>query len=325
MYFVLPKSSRNQFAHDNYASEIVSTSTHIETSPISLLLLNADTATILSLSGREERISLEQLEVRFGKQKKPREGSSAANGGFVEYPMAGISSGTILSPDGAYSAHLADPRADGATALLLKPQSGIERLVVLRKGNDPVRDGALAGWFDSHTLAIVAYTEAEKKLYAADLDGSVREIAVLPDTVVFSSMRAQSFWYMTAVQGAGIEIPPKGPSELHRVSIDGKDVLMARDEKRVIFGLITDEQGRIVYSLDDGNSVLAGLDVPRGQVELGKRRALGMLPDGRVILREGFSISVFDPISDVTERIGELPEGDVRVFITSAKLDASSS
>lgn len=320
LYVVLPTAQRVDLANDT--SEIVSTSTQIMSLKSTLLLLNKETATILHLDGKEERLSLIQLKERFGTQATPRHGSNAANGGFVQYPQEGIASGALMSPDGAYSAHLADPRADGATAIILRPVSGIERLLVLRKGNEPLRDGAFAGWFDSHTMAIVAYTDAEKKLYAADLDGSVRAVATLPDTIVLSSMRAQSFWYMTAVQGAGIEVPPQGPSELHRVSVDGKDVLMARDEKRVIFGLLADEQGRIVYSMDDGSSVLAGLNIPQGQLDLGKRRALGILPTGQLILREGFNISVFDPITGITERIGELPEGDVQVFISSAQLDA---
>lgn len=320
-YFVSPKIQTDSVVVEGGVSEVVEVSAQT-TSSLSLVLVNKETATILSLNGKEERITLDQLDARFGKQKKPREGASAANGGYVQYPVSGVAPGAIVSPDGAYSAHLADPRADGATAIVLKPLSGIERLIVLRKGNEPLRDGAFAGWFDSQTMAIVAYTDTEKNVYAAGLDGSVRTLAALPDTVVLSSMRARSFWYMTAVQGAGIEVPPKGPSELHRVSIDGKDVRMARDEKRVIFGLIADEQGRIVYSMDDGSSVFAGLNVPQGQIELGKRRALGILPDGRLILREGFSLSLFDPITGSTERIGELPEGDVSVFITSAQLDA---
>ncbi len=290
------------------------------TSTVSLLLLNKDSATILHLDGKEERVSMSELEKRFGTAPRPSEGSNAANGGFAAYPMPGLTPGAVPSPDGAYSAHLADPRADGATAVLLKPAQGAERTVVLRKGNEPLRDGAFAGWFDARTMGIVAYTDAEKSLYAAGLDGSLRKLVTLPDDVALSSMRDGAFWYITATQGAGIEVAPQGPSELHRVSVDGKDVRMTREEKHVIFGLIADGKGRVVYSLDDGSAVLIGLDLPQGRMELGQRRPVGMLPDGRLVLREGYGLATFDPLTGDDKALGDLPEGDVQVFVTDVTL-----
>ena len=281
-----------------------------------VILLNQDSATFLHLDGSTERIPRGQLMARLASSTLPTEGIDVGNGESVPFPVTGLDPGSVPAPDGKHAAHLADPRADGATAIILSTPNGQSSTVVLREGNTPLRDGSFAGWFDPSTMAVVAYTETTKAVYTATLDGALLRLVTLPDNVTGSTVQAGAFWYMTAVLGQGIELPPQGPSELHRVTLDDKDVTMARESAHVITTVVAEDSARAVYMTDDGRSVLIGLNVPKGQVDLGQRHVVALLPDGRIVLRTGFSLVLYDPTSGVSTNLADLPEGDVQAFVT---------
>ncbi len=280
-----------------------------------LILLNQDSATIQHMDGKNERMLLDVFFKKFAQLTLPAEGSKLSNGIVTPFPDPKLDKGAIPSPDWKYTARLAEPRADGATSIFLKPKTQNARTIILREGNQPLRDGSFAGWFDEKNMAIVAYTDQNKSLYSAGLDGSLKKIAPMPDTVVMSTMRHGIFWYVTATLGQGIETPPSSPSELHRVTLDGKEVRMAREEKQVITGIMAEANGRIAYSLDNGEAVLSGLGLPNGQLNIGSRHPVVLVSNGHVIIRDGFFLMAFDPATGATSKLSEIPEGEISVFV----------
>jgi hypothetical protein len=122
-------------------------------------------------------------------------------------------------------------------------------------------------------------------------------------------------WYATAVQGEGLETPPKGPSELFRLAADGKAELVARDEKNVIISVITGPQRLLAYTLDNAQTFAMTAGQNASQVSLGKRRPLMFLPDGNLLARDGFDLVLIALPSGTPVKIGSLPEGSVSVFL----------
>jgi len=284
-----------------------------------VLLANADSVTLLSPSGKAER----QASVDFWKSadpaKLPSEGSLAANGSNSYFLSPEQASGTresFLSPDRRYVARLGAPKRDNAAALeVIQAREAPQTIVLRDRRGKALSDAALLGWIGPRTLAIVAVATSSRGLFTADLNGTLRQIAQLPDNVIYAEARGGAVWYATAQLGEGLESSPKGPSELRRISPDGQDVLAARDELRVFQVAVPDGAGHVMYSTDDGQAFYLKIGDETTRKALGKRHPLAYMPGGKLLLRDGFDLVAADPESGGSSVVAALPEGEVRVFV----------
>lgn len=289
------------------------------------VLVNPLGVTLVHLGGSTERLTFDQFETRVPLAQQPYEGSSVANGAPVYFRAAPQATSTdvgIPSPDKRYVAKFDTPKSDGATVLELIRSTEKPRTFTLRTAaGQPLRDAYLLGWFDASRIAIAAIATSSRAVYSVSLQGASSHLVDLPDTTVAVNARAGAVWYLTAVIGEGIESSPTGPSEVHRVTIDGIDRFVARNERRVIVSVIPDafhssSTQRVALTMDDGQSCLLqeiGRS-PSSCPSIGKLRPLFFLPDGRLLVRDGFEIHQFDPTSQTSVKLGDLPEGTVDLF-----------
>jgi hypothetical protein len=251
-------------------------------------------------------------------QRLPAEGSAAANGSGVFLFSPEQASGTresYLSPDRRYVARLGEPKRDNAANVEVYQAREAPQSIVLRdRRGKALTDVFLLGWIGPRTLAAMAVATSSRGLYAVEINGSVRQIAQLPDDIVYAEARAGAVWYATAKLGEGLESAPSGPSEIRRITPAGDDALVSRDESRVYQIVVPDGGNRLMYSQDDGQSYLMTIG-QEGTKQLGKMRPLGFLPDGRLLMREGFNLVVYDPDKSEPQSLADLPEGEVKVFV----------
>lgn len=284
-----------------------------------ILLANADSVTLIDPSGKTERLALADFWTRESAEKLPAEGSDAANGSRAYLLSPEQASGThetFLSPDRRYVARLGEPKRDNAASLEIVQGREAPQTIVLRdRRGKALSNSVLLGWVGPRTLAVMAVATSSRGLFTVELNGSLKQIAQLPDDIVYAEARAGAVWYATAQLGEGLESAPKGPSELHRVMPDGQDVLAARDELRVFQVAVPDRKGNLMYTTDDGQAFHLTVGDEKTRKALGKLRPLAFLPDGKLLLRDGFDLVISDPVSGKSSRIMALPEGDVRVFV----------
>jgi len=58
-----------------------------------------------------------------------------------------------------------------------------------------------------------------------------------------------AFWYVTVAPSQGIELPPRGPSAIHRIGWIRKMLLGAQDADNAIDGLLPGDGGRFAYTV----------------------------------------------------------------------------
>lgn len=292
-----------------------------------LILVNESAVTLMAADGAVERMSVEEFTLRTKGHRLPYEGSSVANGAVVLFQASSSLSGAtkpLVSPDGSSSAFRAPAQADDTSVVMIARKGGEPQKIVLRDKKTPLKDVEIVGWFSNTELAVIATTAGSRSVYVVTTTAEPRVVVTLPETVMLLTIRSGLLWYTTAVQGEGIESPPKGPSEIHRVDVSGKNTLMTRDELRVISSVVAGPSysERIAYTTDDGQAfVFTEADGKR--VVLGKKRPLLFLASGDLILRDGYDLVRMTLDTGVIKKLGALPEGKVDVFDASSILDAT--
>jgi len=290
------------------------------TATSSLLLVNADAVTLLKLDGASERLSKDEFLKRLGSMKVAAEGSKAANGMLAYFNLpanAADKREAFVSPERGYTARLGTPKSDNASVVEVSRGNETPQQIVLRdKKGRPVSEASVLGWFGPRTLALSAVATSSRWVFAADLNGSVRQVAPLPDNAIYSEARGGAVWYASALLGEGIELQPKAPSDLHRVSLDGTDQAVAHDDLRVFLMAVPDGGDHVMYATDDGQAFYLKIGDASSRMALGKRRPLLFMPDGRLVLRDGYDVILYDPATGQVKTLGALPEGEVNVFIS---------
>lgn len=283
-----------------------------------LWMANADAVTILKFDGTSERLAWNEFKEKFSSKTWPAQGSSAASGASVDFNSPESASGTggsFISPDRRYRARPGLPKSDGASVIDVVQGNEKPQPIILRdRRGRALTEAMLAGWLTSRSLAVTAVATSSRWIYSADLNGSFVPLAPLPDSAVYLEARAGAVWYATAVLGQGIETPPQGPSDLHRVTADGKDEIVAHDDLRVFQIAVPDAVGNLLYATDDGQAFYMKVGDMSSRKALGKRRPLLILDDGRLVLRDGFNVLVYDQSTLESKDLGPLPEGEIKVF-----------
>jgi len=303
-----------------------------------LVLLNENSVTLLDFKGQRERLSFEQFAQRIPVTSYPIEGVEVANGARAYFNLPYSDDRTqktdsrrhtaeLPTPDGVWIARLDTPKADGASTVRISAGSRSEvktaesRHLVLRNSKgQPLKDARLVGWFNASELMVIGRVTSTLALFALDRnDGNLRFLKRLPDSLVWIEGRGVAVWYVVASLGEGLESPPRGPSELHRVSVDGTDKLMAREAQRVFIGVIYGPRQLFAYTLDDGQSYLttdsADSNLASARSELNQQRPLLFLPDGRLLLRQGFELTLYDSATQQRMKLGTLPEGHIEIYL----------
>lgn len=293
-------------------SEVATTAT--DTSAI--LLVNENAVTVMRLDGKTERMTFDQFDKASLGSQLPYEGSNAANGAKVLFHLFRATS-TQYSPDDSFAASLGTPKADGAAVLKIDARSEdiSTRTIVLRQKNSrPLKEAMFHGWFDIQTTAVSAQVTSTRWIYAVDINGSLKPLTELPDNLAGITVRNGALWYTTATMGEGLESPPTGPSELHRVTVDGVDTLVVRDVRQIILTSVPGPGSRVAYTTDNGQSFALSVGNEQSRVAFGKQRPLLFLPNDRILLRDGYDLVLFDLLTGKTRKLGPLPEGAVNVF-----------
>jgi hypothetical protein len=282
------------------------------------ILLNSDSVTLVEPAGNATRLAAADFWEKAKPQRLPAEGSAAANGSGVFLLSPEQASGTresYLSPDRRYVARLGEPKRDNAASIEVYQGRETPQSIVLRDRRGRALSSVyLLGWLGPRTLAAMAVATSTRGLYAIEINGAMRQIAQLPDDVVYAEARAGAVWYATAQLGEGLESAPTGPSEMRRITPAGEDTLVSREESRVFQIAVPDGHDRVMYTLDDGQAFLATIGQEERE-QLGKLHPLGYLPDKKLLLREGFSLVAFDPETGESKSLADLPEGEVKVFV----------
>ncbi|MBI5654432.1 hypothetical protein HZC53_02130 [Candidatus Uhrbacteria bacterium] len=283
-----------------------------------LWLANSDAVTVLKFDGTSERLSWDDFAKRFPSAVWPGQGSLAANGSAVSLLSPEQASGTrkiYPSPDRRYMANLGTPKSDNAAVIEVRQgRESPQTLVIRDRKGRAFSDTQFMGWLDNRTLALTAVATSSRWVYAVDLNNVMRPLAPLPDDAVYLEVRAGAVWYATAVLGEGIESPPMGPSDLHRITSNGQDVIVAQDDSRVFQIVVANDRGDFMYATDDGQAYYQKSGDTGSRKALSERRPLLILRDGRLVLREGFKVVLYDPATSLSRDLGDLPEGEVRVF-----------
>jgi len=286
-----------------------------------LALVNENSVTVLSVDGAWERLTTADFSSRLPEPFRPQEGVDAANGSSVVFSLGTQTTPKeYRSPDRRYTVRLGQPKSDGASVVEIWQPNETPQRLVLRVGTRPVKEAMVLGWGDSKTLLVSGSAGVSRAIFTAKTDGSVAELALLPDSVVWVEGRGTSVWYVTAEQGEGIESEPRPPSELHRVTVRG-DMLVLRDQQHVFNSVIPGAGDRIAFVTNDGQSYLVHVGDSSLRTSLGTRQPLLFLDDGRIVLRNGFDLVLFEPSSGAGKKIGVLPEGKVAVFLLPIRLD----
>jgi len=279
-----------------------------------LLLVNDSAMTLMRLDATSERVTADQFTARFAGAHLPTEGANVANGSKVYFALAGVTSTGSVSPDGARTVQLSVDK-NNTTALSVVRGNEKPQLIVLRDSSGHAfQNVSLLGWLTNNSIALAGAVGETSAVYAVSIDGAINVLAPMAPSALWGDARGGFAWYATAVMGEGIESSPHGPSELHRISPDGKDVLVARDELRVFQSVIAGTDGVFAATTDDGKSFFQDAADVGTKVMLGALRPLLFLPGGDLVVRDGYDIALYNESTRTSRKLGTLPEGEVHVF-----------
>lgn len=289
-----------------------------------LLLVSDQAATVMSLDGKSQRLTLDAFRKTFVTTSTLiRDGVEAGSGSPASF--ASVVSPTqdgrsFPSPDRAETATLLAPKSDGAGVIGITKDGGAVQSIVLRlKNGTPLRDAQIYGWSGPDQLYVAGVIKGARWVYLTDTSGNLTEQGMLPDTAMTVVYRDGRFWYITVTPGPGLESPPMPPSELFTLEpglMDPPNRSWIKDQDHVITGFTFVGtgmmNGEIAYVRDDGQAFIR---VPGGTTTpIGKIRPLLFLDEDHLLLRDGFTLSVRDIPAGTVRKIGDLPEGQVRIF-----------
>lgn len=284
----------------------------VEASTITIALVNENAVTLVDLNGEAKRMTAEEFLNAHPSSTWPRDGVQVSNGQWVSFKMpAQVASGTrglFPSTDGTWVASSGSIKSDGTSVIRIASKTKTKDLVFRHPGGAPIRDVSILGWFDDVTMVLTGHVTSTPWLYTLSIQGVTQPLVSLPETVISFQVRAGELWYITAVQGEGIESNPVGPSDVHRVVIHPtvKDTIERHEDTKVVIGLTGTSP--LAFTLDTGESFWK-------DISIGARRPLLVLPDQRLIVRDGFDLMIFDPKTGVMRKLVAVPEGSVTLFL----------
>jgi hypothetical protein len=202
----------------------------------------------------------------------------------------------IPNSAGTRGAWLGSPKSDGAGTLRISDGKNVEEIVLRGKKSLAYRDAEIIGWIDDDHVALSALQGDARHIVLVEPLGRVNELVQVPEEAAAFSVGAGSVWYVTVTPGQGIESGPTGPSEVHRVSLNGEDRVAAHEEDVQAIESLTVRPNvpadplPFAYRVGDR---LIWSDASGTRTDLGSARALGWSADGGLIVaRDRMIVSI---------------------------------
>src|SRR3989338_71206 len=207
----------------------------------------------------------------------------------------------LANPSGLRAANVSGKRRDGAGVLEVSDGKITEEITLRGKNSRPYRDPEVVGWLDDNVFAVTAFQGDARYALTVQTTGRITELLKLPENAVEFKAGAESFWYVTVTPGEGIELGPRGPSELHRVSADATDTVVSKEEGSVIERVSLGPDGTAVFVAGgtlmrvntDGKVVNAGPGIPLGGTDDGEL-IVNRNRSAWVVSKEGISRALTD-------------------------------
>lgn len=289
------------------------------TEPIpELILSNESVVTLVHANGLMERLSYPAFISTHPDSKRwPYRGVDVATGQEKPFDIRGEGvkvPGGQLSPDRVFRALLKEPKSDGAGSIELRRPNEAGRDVVLRTvDGKPLKDVQLIGWFDSTEMAVTAASTSTRAVYSVGIDGRVVFLGHLPEDVLYTNLSRGVLFAVTAMQDGGLEMAPRGPSEVFVFHADTSGSIFRSDSVMTSFILDPEITSLDVfaYTSDSGVATLVEQGKP---IILGKVRPLLFTKKGDLLFRDGFDLMLRKKQDGKIIRIGALPEGAVNLY-----------
>jgi hypothetical protein len=199
----------------------------------------------------------------------------------------------LLNASGTHGARMGAAKSDGAGVIIFSDGKNETEVVLRDAQSHPYRwsefQDDIVGWMDDGRLGVVVLQGDGRIALTVEPTGTISKLASLPEEAMQFAAAGGAFWYATVTPGPGIELGPRGPSELHRVQ-DGKDVIVAKDAEDAIEGLSAGPDHRFAY--------LAAGTLFTGQEEaknVGTGRPLGWTDDGTLMVARNGRLTLIAP------------------------------
>lgn len=227
-------------------------------------------------------------DVKFlGQPLSTVKGVEVATGESVELENGFVrsSSTAVRSPDGRRSAQSATHRQDATGSIEVRYGNDARSYVLRLPDGSGVRDAKPVGWWNDDTVAVFGLSTSTRDVFALSLTGTVRRVAQLPEFIEHVRVEDGAVWYVRVTPGEGLEQPAMPPTELHRVTMDGRDEAVVSEEGDVIARYVVQTPTVLAYQTEKGNLVL----VSGGKAEsLGRGTPVLFLNEEHLlILRDG--------------------------------------
>lgn len=219
----------------------------------------------------------------------------------------------LPNTDGTRGGRIGATQNDDAGTVVFSASGASDQDVVLRNASSrPYHDPTPIGWMDRDWFVVTAFRGDALYALAVQPSGTVSELVTIPEEAGGEASGDGAFWYVTVTPGPGIEFGPSGPSAIHRVGTDGKDVEVAQDAEGAIDGVLPGPDGRFAYTI--GGTLFVGQGTTT--VNAGTGYPLGWMDRTLLVSRSG-RLSLVGPVDAVsgsdaissTDTTIVLPEG----------------
>jgi hypothetical protein len=162
-------------------------------------------------------------------------------------------------------------------------------------------------------MAITAAAASGREIFSVNVEGQATRIAAMPETSLQMNLLGGILFVTTAVQDGGIELPPKGPSDVFAYRASGAEGSIFHSDA-VVASFVPDYAGalqdRFAFIDETGQAWLMN----KGQrSNLGKVRPLQFV-GSYLVYRDGYELFMRHVNTGEIVRVGALPEGAVSVY-----------
>ena len=154
----------------------------------------------------------------------------------------------IANPSGKRMANVTGERRDGASVIEISDGKITEEITLRGKNSRPYRDAEVIGWLDDNVAVVTAFQGDARYALTVQTTGRITELVKLPDGAAEFRAGGSAFWYVTVTPGEGIELGPRGPSALHRVTQDGADLAASEEADAIIEDALVSPSGNAAYA-----------------------------------------------------------------------------
>ncbi len=173
--------------------------------------------------------------------------------------------------------------------------------VLRQKNGEPYREASVLCHLNETQVAVLAVADTRVVL-SVGKTGEVRSLGALTEFMEPVGCSGGSVWLATFQPGEGLESPPTGPSNLHRLGLDAQMAPVLSDSD-VIVRVVARSSTVFAYRMESGGFVARTADA--------RFRAEGIplvwLDDQRLLFAQGVTLSVADVPRATSTQVGTMP------------------